>query len=236
MNAMKSAPAGSGQMFDAIASRYDLMNRLLSLGIDQSWRRKTVEALALSGDGRALDLATGTGDLALAIANRFPSVTVIGVDPSPKMLEVGEEKVLRANLEDRVSLRLGDAQALEFPDASFDAVSMAFGIRNVPDRPKALREMARVVRPLGRVAILELAEPTTPILGSLARFHIHTIVPTIGAALSGAREYRYLEKSIAAFPDRASFAEMMRQVGLNVISAEPLTFGVASLYVAEGGA
>jgi demethylmenaquinone methyltransferase/2-methoxy-6-polyprenyl-1,4-benzoquinol methylase len=230
---MSTAPAGSGAMFDAIASRYDLVNRVISLGIDQSWRRKTVEALLLEGADRALDLATGTADLALAIAARYPGVKVVGVDPSPKMLAVGDEKVARAALEARVSLEMGDAQSLQFADASFDAVSMAFGIRNVPDRPKALREMARVVRPGGRVAILELAEPTTPILGSLARFHIHTLVPAIGAALSGSREYRYLERSIAAFPDRAVFAELLREAGLTVIAAEPLTFGVASLYVAE---
>ena len=220
-------------MFDAIASRYDLVNRVISLGIDQSWRKKTVEALLLEESGRALDLATGTADLALAIAARYPGSTVVGVDPSPKMLAVGDEKIARADLAARVTLEIGDAQSLHFADGSFDAVSMAFGIRNVPDRPKALREMARVVRPGGRVAILELAEPTTPILGSLARFHIHTLVPAIGAALSGAREYRYLEKSIAAFPDRAVFAELLREAGLTVVAAEPLTFGVASLYVAE---
>lgn len=220
-------------MFDAIASRYDLVNRVISLGIDQSWRKKTVEALLLEESGRALDLATGTADLALAIAARYPGSTVVGVDPSPKMLAVGDEKIARADLGARVTLEIGDAQSLHFADGSFDAVSMAFGIRNVPDRPKALREMARVVRPGGRVAILELAEPTTPILGSLARFHIHTLVPAIGAALSGAREYRYLEKSIAAFPDRAVFAELLREAGLTVVAAEPLTFGVASLYVAE---
>ena len=223
---------GSGAMFDAIAPKYDRMNRLISLGIDQSWRKKAVRAMKLEGDARVLDLATGTADLAMMTAKTHPRARVTGTDPSPKMLEVGRAKVAREHLADRVTLAVGDAQAIEAPDASFDASSMAFGIRNVPDRARALREMARVVRRGGRVVILELAEPTTPVLGGLARWHIHTVVPALGAALSGAREYRYLERSIAAFPPREEFCAMMRASGLDVLAAEPLTFGVATLYVA----
>ncbi len=227
---------GSGEMFDAIADKYDLVNRVISLGIDQSWRRKAVRAMNLSDGSRVIDLATGTGDLAILTAKTHPHVTVLGLDPSTKMLAVGETKVKAAGLEGRVALKVGDAQAIDVPDASVDATSISFGIRNVPDRAKALREMARVVRPGGRIVILELAEPTTPVLGPLARWHIHTLVPAIGAALSGAREYRYLEKSIAAFPPRAEFAALMRASNLEVIAAEPLTFGVATLYVATPSA
>jgi demethylmenaquinone methyltransferase / 2-methoxy-6-polyprenyl-1,4-benzoquinol methylase len=223
---------GSGAMFDAIAGNYDLVNRIISLGVDQSWRRRAVRAMNLEGEARALDLATGTGDLAIMIARMAPRARVVGLDPSPKMLAVGTKKVQGEDLAERVTLEVGDAQAIDAPDASFDATSIAFGIRNVPDRPRALREMARVVRPGGRVVILELAEPTTPILGALARWHIHSVVPAIGAFLSGAREYRYLEKSIAAFPPREEFAAMMQGCGLDVLEAAPLTFGVASLYVA----
>jgi demethylmenaquinone methyltransferase / 2-methoxy-6-polyprenyl-1,4-benzoquinol methylase len=223
---------GSGEMFDAIADKYDLVNRVISLGIDQSWRRKAVRAMNLAEGACAIDLATGTGDLAILIAETHPHVHVTGVDPSTKMLAVGEAKVKAAGLAGRVVLQAGDAQAIDAPDASVDATSISFGIRNVPDRGKALREMARVVRPGGRIVILELAEPTTPVLGSLARWHIHTLVPAIGAALSGAREYRYLEKSIAAFPPRAEFVALMEASNLKVLAAEPLTFGVATLYVA----
>lgn len=223
---------GSGEMFDAIADKYDLVNRVISLGIDQSWRRKAVRAMNLAEGSRAIDLATGTGDLAILTAKTHPKVTVLGLDPSTRMLAVGEAKVKNLGLEGRVVLKEGDAQEIDAPDSSVDATSIAFGIRNVPDRAKALREMARVVRPGGRIVILELAEPTTPVLGSLARWHIHTVVPAIGAALSGAREYRYLEKSIAAFPPRAEFVALMESSGLRMIAAEPLTFGVASLYVA----
>src|SRR4051812_3643308 len=168
---------GSGAMFDGIAARYDLVNRVISLGIDQSWRRKTVRALELGAAHRVLDLATGTADLGIQVARTELSVSVVGLDPSAKMLDVGREKVKRAGLEARVGVVQGDAQGLPFPAASFPSVCIAFGIRNVPDRAQALREMARVTRPGGRIAILELSEPRSGLLGALARFHIHSVVP-----------------------------------------------------------
>jgi demethylmenaquinone methyltransferase/2-methoxy-6-polyprenyl-1,4-benzoquinol methylase len=229
---------GSGAMFDQIARRYDLLNRIISLGLDQRWRRKTVRALEIREGERVLDLATGTADLALLVARLHPSVSVVGLDPSRKMLEVAERKVAAADSKDRISLIEGDAQALPFPDRHFDRICMGFGIRNVPDRRKALREMARVTRPGGRIAILELAEPQRGLLASAARFHVHSVVPWLGSLLSGSREYRYLQRSIAAFPSAAEFADTMRASGLDVLACEPLTFGVATLYVAaprEGG-
>jgi demethylmenaquinone methyltransferase/2-methoxy-6-polyprenyl-1,4-benzoquinol methylase len=125
----------------------------------------------------------------------------------------------------------GDAQSLPFPDRSFDGVCIAFGIRNVPDRPKALREMARVTRPGGRIAILELSEPDGGLLAPFARFHVHTLVPTLGALLSGAREYRYLQRSIAAFPKAHDFGQVMTAAGIELVALTPLTFGVCHLYV-----
>jgi demethylmenaquinone methyltransferase / 2-methoxy-6-polyprenyl-1,4-benzoquinol methylase len=228
-----AARDGSGAMFDAIAHRYDLVNRVISLGIDQSWRKKTVRALELEHGRRVLDIATGTADLALQIAHSYPEIEVTGLDPSTKMLEVGSRKVARAHLEQRVSLVAGSAEALPFADGYFDGVCIAFGIRNVPDRPKALREMARVTRPGGRVAILELSEPRSGVMGPLARFHIHSVVPHLGALLSGVREYRYLQKSIAAFPPASDFASSMQASGLAVLGVHSLTFGVCHLYVAE---
>lgn len=223
---------GSGAMFDAIAGRYDLLNRIISLGIDQSWRRRTVDALALPRGGRALDLATGTADLAIMIADRAEGSKIVGLDPSTGMLDVGKGKIATLGLQQRIELEVGDAEQIPHGSASFDAVSMAFGIRNVPDRERALREMARVTRPGGRVAILELSEPRGGLLGPLARFHIHTVVPTLGALLSGSREYSYLQASIAAFPPADAFAELMGKAGLGVLEVIPLTFGVAHLYVA----
>lgn len=228
---------GSGEMFDRIARRYDLLNRVLSMGIDHGWRRRTTESLALDGRDRAevLDLATGTGDLAIAIARRYPNARVRGTDPSKNMLAIGVEKVVARKLADRVTLTMGDAQAIELPDASVDAVTIAFGIRNVPDRDKALREMARVTREGGTVAILELGEPRGGLLGPFARFHIRHVVPQLGALLSGAREYRYLQRSIAAFPEPEAFAAKMEKVGLRT-EVVPLTFGVCNLYVGRKGA
>ncbi len=224
--------AGSGEMFDAIAHRYDLLNRLMSFGIDRRWRRLLVDALELPKGGRALDLATGTADVALAIAARHPSVSILATDPSTRMLERGQQKIEHAGLGNRVRLLVGDAQQVEAEDDSFDAACISFGIRNVPDRPRALREMARVVRRGGRVAILELSEPRAGLLGALARFHVHTLVPRMGALLSGAKEYRYLQQSIASFPEAAEFAAIMRGAGLEILQVQPLTFGVAHLYVA----
>ncbi|WP_224241446.1 bifunctional demethylmenaquinone methyltransferase/2-methoxy-6-polyprenyl-1,4-benzoquinol methylase UbiE [Hyalangium gracile] len=225
--------AGSGAMFDKIAQRYDLLNRLMSFGVDQRWRNKTVDALELKPGARVLDLATGTADLALKVLRRHPKTTVVGVDPSVGMLEIGRRKVAEAGLAGQCELQVGDAQVLPFPDHSFDGVCIAFGIRNVPDRARALREMARVTRPDGRIAILELSEPSGGILGPLARFQIRTVVPWVGSLLSGAREYRYLQQSIAAFPKPEAFADIMRESGLEVLRMQPLTFGVCCLYVAR---
>ena len=230
---VRSPRDGSGEMFDAIADRYDLLNRVISLGIDQGWRRQTVRAMQLGDSGRALDLATGTADLAVLIASTHPGIQVDGIDPSVKMLEIGRRKIDAAGLSERIRLGVGVAESLPFEDGTFDALSIAFGIRNVPDRPKGLREMARVVRPGGRVAILELSEPRGGFLGPLARFHVHSVVPWLGGLISGSREYQYLQRSIAAFPPPEEFSMTMEAAGLKVIEARPLTFGVCHLYIAE---
>lgn len=226
------ASLGSGQMFDRIARRYDFVNRVISLGLDQRWRRRTVEALQLGERPRVLDLATGTGDLAIAIAKSREHANVVGLDPSNEMLAIARTKVDKKGLADRVELIVGDAQQLPHDNCAFDAATIAFGIRNVPDRAKALREMARVVRPGGRVAILELGEPRGRVLGRVARFHKNTLVPRIGALLSGKREYVYLQKSITAFPPAEEFAQLMQQSGLHVVEVVPLSFGACTLYVA----
>ncbi len=215
-------------MFDRIAGRYDLLNRVLSLGLDRGWRRRLVAAAAPAPDAppRLLDVATGTADVALALARSYPQASITGLDPSEGMLEVGRRKVDEARLGDRIELVMGDARALPLPDAHFASATVAFGIRNVPDRGLGLAEMARVVAPGGVVAILELAEPRHPV----ARFHVHRVVPAIGGWLSGADAYRYLKQSIAAFPPPERFMGTMEGAGLTDVRLQAMLLGVAHLY------
>ncbi len=222
---------GSGIMFDRIAKRYDKMNRLISFGLDKKWRAKLLRQLGTLKPGdQVLDLATGTADVALAICAFAEGVSVLGVDPSEGMLQVGRQKVKQAQLSDRIRLETGDAQALQVEDNRFAASCISFGIRNVPDRRKGISEMARTTRPGGRVVILELSEPESGFLAPFARFHIHHVVPNLGAFLSGASEYRYLQKSIEAFPPADQFAQLMESCGLKNIQVQKLTLGTAHLY------
>lgn len=221
---------GSGAMFDRVAPRYDLLNRLMSLGLDRVWRRAAVRALELRPGHRALDLATGTADVALAMIAQQPACTVVGLDPSVGMLEVGREKIVAKGLADRVQLEVGDAEVLPFEDRSFDAVAIAFGIRNVPDRARALREMARVTKPGGRIAILELSEPAG-VLALGARFHMRFVGPALGALLSNRFAYEYLPDSIAAFPTPVAFAELLVANGHRVLTVRRFTAGVCTLFL-----
>lgn len=225
--------AGSGAMFDNLAPRYDLLNRLMSLGVDKRWRRRTVQSLALRPGYQVLDLATGTGDLAIDIATRNPEVEVVGVDPSVKMLAIGRAKIAKKGLDARITMQEGIGEDLPFEDNRFDAVTIAFGIRNCTDRAQAIREMKRVTRPGGRIGILELGEPRGGIMAPLARFHIHQIIPRLGAWLSGAKEYRYLQESIEAFPPAEEFVELIEACGLHMLELVPFSFGSCHLYLSE---
>ena len=229
--AKQTVSGGTGEMFDAIAGRYDLLNRILSFGQDPYWRHRAVKALEVSAGDLILDLATGTGDVALAIAERHPLSIVRGVDPSANMIAMGEEKISARELGDRVELSLGDGQALDFEADYFDGAVISFGIRNFPDRQKGLSEMARVTRPGGKVVILELSEPRQGVLSAAARAYIHHVVPRIGSALSGQEEYRYLQESIAAFPSAEEFMALMGEAGLEQVGVTPLSFGAVNLFV-----
>ncbi len=230
-----SVRPGSGAMFDRIAPRYDLLNRLTSFGLDQGWRRRTVRSLGIGAGSHVLDLATGTADLALMLREYEHGARITGLDPSEGMLALGREKIAAAGAADAIVLESGSAEELPHPDDSFDAVMMAFGIRNVPDRVRALREMGRVTRPGGRIAILELTTPEGNLLAPLARLHLALVVPLLGRLLSGAEEYRYLRDSIGAFPRPAEFAETMRSAGLSIVECRGFTFGSATLFLAEPG-
>jgi len=215
--------AESPALFDRIAATYDTVNRILSLGIDGLWRRRVVRSLP---SGKVLDLATGTGALALAMA-RKEGVEVTGLDLSEGMLEVARRRT--ANVP--ITLIHGDAQDLPVEDQAFDATTIAFGIRNVPDVPRALTEMHRVLRPGGRALILEFSLPSNPVVRAVHCFYLRHVLPRVGGWVSGDREaYRYLNTTIEAFPYGEDFLSLVRDAGFTECSATPLTFGIATLY------
>jgi demethylmenaquinone methyltransferase/2-methoxy-6-polyprenyl-1,4-benzoquinol methylase len=222
-------------MFDAIAPRYDFLNHLLSAGLDVRWRRRAIDALALTGSERLLDLCTGTGDLAIAaLAATRRASRVVGVDFSGAMLAIAREKVGHGRAAGRVALVRGDATRIPLADRSVDAVTIAFGIRNVESPWSACAEMLRVLRPGGRLAILEFAVPTTPLFGPVYRWYIANVLPRIGRAVSrhdGA--YAYLPASIDAFAAPDEFVKILRQAGFGEVSADRLTFGSVILYTAR---
>ena len=215
-------------MFGRIVRRYDLMNRVMTFGQDVRWRKKAVRAALGAGDTRALDVATGTGDLAIALANSgFREV--IGLDFAPEMIAAAEEKRLS-----RADLRfiVGEALALPFPDDHFDAVTVSFGLRNMKDYLAAITEMTRVIEPGGRFICLELTPYRVPVLGRIFNWYFTRIVPKVGGWLSGDSEaYRYLPNSVAAFPDANALIGLMHQAGLRANEYELLGFGTVALHV-----
>lgn len=217
-------------MFDDIAPRYDLLNRLLSLGIDQRWRDEAVEMLRSEEPKRILDVATGTGDLALKALILDPE-KVVGVDISEEMLSRGRQKVARMGEGGRITLQRGDAEKLPFSDAQFDAALVAFGVRNFEDLGAGLQEILRVLQPEGTLVVLEFSHPTAFPVKQLYAFYSHVILPTIGRLISKNRSaYEYLPESVDVFPAGDAFVERMRAAGYRDIRWKPLTFGIASLY------
>lgn len=228
------------QMFGAIADRYDFLNHLLSLGIDRYWRRQTVRRAAPNGSGPILDLCTGTGDLAFAFLRRAgPATLVVGADFCHPMLVIAEKKRQRMQNDPAVVRTAGpifleaDAQQLPFADNSFQIVSVAFGLRNVTDTDRGLREIARVCRPQGRVAVLEFSTPAWQPWKAVYGWYFRHVLPRIGQALARNRHgaYNYLPASVGEFPSGEALAARMRAAGLHEVNYWPLTLGVATLYV-----
>ncbi|MEF2277097.1 bifunctional demethylmenaquinone methyltransferase/2-methoxy-6-polyprenyl-1,4-benzoquinol methylase UbiE [Deinococcus sp. YIM 134068] len=220
-------------MFASIAPRYDLLNRVLSLGVDRGWRREAArEALAL-GPARILDVATGTADFALELKARSPGSEVVGSDFVPQMLEIGRAKARARRLD--VRLEEGDALRLPYPDASFDAVTCAFGFRNFADYGRGLAEMWRVLTPGGRLVILEFPPPRPGLFGGVFRLYFRHVLPRIGAVISGnAGAYTYLPESVLAFPDPERLAALMHATGFRT-RYRLLTFGIAAIHVGDKG-
>jgi len=229
---LSKSPDRIAGMFDAIAGRYDVLNHILSAGVDRRWRRLAIRSLGLTGTERLVDVCTGTADLAVAACAAQPGAArVIGVDFARAMLRVGQEKVSRARLGRSIALVRGDATRLPLADRSVDAATVAFGIRNVEDTAAAVVELHRVMVPGGRLAVLEFAVPTLPVVRGFYLWYFEHVLPRVGRFVSRHRAaYSYLPESVAAFRSPEEFVKLLRQAGFGDIRADPLTLGVVMLY------
>lgn len=219
------------ELFDGIAPKYDALNHLLSFNIDKIWRRKTSLLVAKHQPDTILDLATGTADLAIALAKQNPQAHIIGMDISEKMMDIGKTKITQRGLENQIELRYGDAALLPFDDSSFNAVTVAFGVRNFDDREAGLREMTRVCREGGLVVVLEFSHPKSALVKASYRWYSRRWIPIIGRKVSKhPNAYSYLPSSVEAFPSVEDFKKMLEQAGLSHIQAKAFSGGIATLY------
>ncbi|RLB77825.1 MAG: bifunctional demethylmenaquinone methyltransferase/2-methoxy-6-polyprenyl-1,4-benzoquinol methylase UbiE [Deltaproteobacteria bacterium] len=226
---------GVRQMFDDIAYRYDLLNRLLSFGIDRRWRRFAVSQLSIPKNGRVLDIATGTCDVALEVAEQTdPSVTIVGEDFTQGMLVQGQSKLQKSPHGQRIMLVNAPCEEIPHPDECFDGITIAFGIRNVVDRQAGLNEMYRVLKPGGRAVILEFSQPQSQLFRKIYYFYFQKMLPTIGGLISRKRSaYQYLPDSVIEFPSQEEFSGMMGEAGFQRLQYVDQTFGIATVYVGD---
>ena len=217
-------------MFNAIARRYDLLNHLLSGGVDIYWRRRALGKVRVERLGSVLDLATGTGDFALA-ARRLRPRRIVGIDVALNMVKLGADKIAGRQIEMPVQLSGGDAEQLPFRASSFDLVTVAFGVRNFGSIPAGLEQAWQVLKPGGEMLVLDFSDPTWPLFKQAYRFYFNRILPLVGGIISGDREaYAYLPQSVGTFPQGRSFLELMEKVGFVQTKATPLTMGIAHVY------
>jgi demethylmenaquinone methyltransferase/2-methoxy-6-polyprenyl-1,4-benzoquinol methylase len=222
------------QMFDNISHRYDFLNHFLSLGIDKAWRRKAVRYLEASKPSLVLDVATGTGDFALQTYRSLKPKKVIGVDISEGMLEVGRRKMRDRQLESFIELQSGDSENLPFEENKFDAVTVAFGVRNFENLKRGLTEIRRVMKPGATLVVLEFSRPRSFPFKQLYNFYFKAILPRVGRIISKDKAaYTYLPESVEAFPDGDNFLAILREVGFNTPACKSLTFGISSIYTAQ---
>ncbi len=221
------------QMFDRIAPRYDLLNRLLSLGIDVSWRKRAISYLKPAQPAEILDVATGTADVAILMAKILNPKKVVGIDIASQMLELGRGKIETQGLSEIISLETGDSERLRFAEGSFDAVSVAFGVRNFENLEKGLSEMYRVLRPNGRIVVLEFSKPHVFPIKQFYNAYFKYVLPLIGRLTSrDMRAYTYLFESVQVFPEGNQFTEILTKTGFQHSLCERLTLGICSIYTA----
>lgn len=221
-------------MFDSIAGRYDFLNRFLSVGIDKSWRRKAIQQLQKIQPKIILDVATGTGDFAITAYSILKPDKIIGIDISEGMLEVGKKKISQLNLDKAIELIEGDSEAMQFPDATFDAVTVAFGVRNFEQLEKGLSEIYRVLKPGGKISIAECTAPRSAAIRPFYNLYTFKLVPAFGKLFaSNKRAYQYLNNSIQAFPDRENFLAVLDKVGFKGSYYISLTLGTCCIYCGE---
>ncbi len=227
-------PGSIRKMFSRIAGRYDLLNRLLSFGVDTRWRKELAEEVPIRGEAPILDLATGTADVALTLGSNLPdSQKIVGADFAIPMLHLASEKIQRQG-GDKILLCAGDALALPFRDASFGAVTIAFGLRNLPDRAVGLGEMLRVLTPGGKVIILEFSRMEHRLLGPFFRFYFHYVLPILGGIISGSfGAYRYLPSSVDDFPNPVELGREMNKAGFGNVRYRTLSLGIACLHTGQ---
>lgn len=220
-------------MFNNISPKYDLLNRIMTMRIDVIWRKKAIKSLASIKPQFILDVATGTGDFAIESIRILNPKKIIGVDISQGMLNVAKEKIIKKNLQQQFEVQLGDSENLPFDDNTFDAVTVAFGVRNFENLDQGLAEINRVLKPGGKAVILELSNPTSFPIKQLYQFYFHKIIPAIGKLISkDASAYSYLPESVAKFPDGKHFAAITSKVGFKETKVSPQTFGFCTIYEA----
>ena len=231
--AVDKSPARIEAMFDGIARRYDFLNHLLSAGLDRRWRARAISAMHLPARARVVDLCAGTADFAIAAAHAVPDAEVLGVDFAAAMLAIGHEKVHAAGLHDRVRLVRGDAMTIPVRDGWADGATIGFGIRNVMDPIVSLRELARVIKPGGTLAILEFGEPVIPGVRAVYNWYFRQVLPRLGRLVSHHDSaYSYLPASVGSFPRPETFAAMISSQGFVDVTAVPLSLGIVFLYIA----
>ncbi len=219
------------EMFNKIAFRYDFLNRFLSGGIDRKWRRKAIRELRILKPKTILDVATGTADMPIMMMKLLFPERIEGIDISEAMLELGKQKINKIQLQNQIRLQSGDAEAIHFPEASFDAVTVSFGVRNFQNLELGLSEMLRVLRPGGKLVILEFSKPASGIFLLFYKIYLRFIAPRIGKMVSGSPDaYQYLNKSVNAFPEGASFLEILEKTGYRDSYYRKLSLGICSIY------